>query len=281
MEKDLRGKWIVVTGANTGIGRVTAEKLAARGAKVTLACRSEEKTRPVLDAIRAAGGEADFEPLDLGELAQVRASAERLVARGTPVDVLVANAGLAGMRGATKDGFELSFGTNHLGHFLFTVLLAPRLREAKGARIVIVSSKAHYDAKAIDWDVLRKPTRSITALPEYAVSKLANILFAKELARRFGAGGPHTYSLHPGVIASDIWRRVPWPIRPILLRKMLTTEQGAETTLHCATSPDVAADDGLYYDRCKTKAPSALAEDAALAKKLWAKSVEYTGADLA
>src|SRR6516225_5809335 len=117
MERDLAGKWFVITGANTGIGRVTAEKLAERGAEVTLACRSEEKTLPVLDAIRAAGGKADFDRLDLADLPSVRASADRLAARGRPLDVLVANAGLAGPRGLTKDGFELIFGTNHLGHF--------------------------------------------------------------------------------------------------------------------------------------------------------------------
>lgn len=280
-ERDLSGTYAVVTGANTGIGRVTAEVLAARGASVVLACRSEERTRPVLDAIRAAGGDATFEALDLGELASVRACAERLLAKGRPIDLLINNAGQAGQRGLTKDGFELTFGTNHLGHFLFTVLLAPLLVKAPHARIVNVSSKAHYDAKGIDFEALRKPTRAITGLPEYSVSKLANVLFTRELARRLGKrSNVRSYALHPGVVASDAWRKVPWPVRVIMKMGMLTNEEGAKTTLYCATSPEVADHDGRYYDSSREKKPSALAHDDDLANELWKKSVEWTGADL-
>jgi NAD(P)-dependent dehydrogenase (short-subunit alcohol dehydrogenase family) len=270
--RDLTGKVFLVTGANTGIGRVTAETLARRGAKVFLACRSEEKTRPVLDAIRAAGGAAEFLALDLGSLASVRAAAQAFLDRGEPLHVLVNNAGLAGSRGQTKDGFELVFGTNHMGPFLFTTLLLPRLRESAPARIVNVSSKAHYDAKGIDWDALKRPTRTITSLHEYEVSKLCNVLFTKELARGKAGAGVRSYSLHPGVIASDIWRKIPWPVRPIMLRNMLTVEQGAQTSLYCATSADVADHDGRYYDDSREKKPSALSEDEGLAKELWAKS---------
>jgi NAD(P)-dependent dehydrogenase (short-subunit alcohol dehydrogenase family) len=278
--RDFAGKNVVVTGANTGIGRVTAERLAGRGAHVVLACRSEKKTRPVVDGIRSRGGSADFEPLDLGDLASVRACASRLAARLPAVDVLINNAGVAGRRGTTKDGFELSFGTNHIGHYVLTVLLAPRIRAAARGRIVTVASKAHLDVKAIDFERLRSPTRSVTGVPEYAVSKLANILFSKELARLLGPGGPHTYALHPGVIASDIWRRVPWPIRPLMKLRMISNEEGAQTTLYCATSPEVAEHDGRYYDSCCEKAPSDLAEDAQLASELWRRSAAWTGVDL-
>jgi NAD(P)-dependent dehydrogenase (short-subunit alcohol dehydrogenase family) len=278
--RDLAGRNVIVTGANTGIGRVTAEHLAARGAHVVLACRSEPKTQPVLDAIRAAGGTADFEALDLGDLSSVRACASRLIARFQAIDVLLNNAGVAGQRGVTRDGFELMFGTNHVGHFALTMLLAARLRAAPHARVVTVASKAHKDATGIDFDGVRRPTRSFTGLPEYAISKLANILFSKELARRLGPGGPHAYSLHPGVVASDIWRRVPWPIRPLMTRRMLSNEEGAATSLYCATDPAVAEQTGRYYDHCQEKAPSAVAEDDELARRLWAKSVEWTGVDL-
>ena len=281
MSTDLAGKNIVVTGANTGIGQATAEALAARGARVVLACRSEEKTRPVVEAIRAKGGEAELLALDLASLASVREAAEKLLAAGRPIDVLVNNAGLAGLRGTTKDGFEVAFGTNHLGHFLFTVLLAPLLRKAPGARIVNVSSMSHYDAKGIDWDALRAPTRAVTGLPEYAVSKLANVLFTAELARRLGPSGVHSYALHPGVVASDAWRQIPWPFRSLMKLFMISNEEGAATTLYCATSPEVAEHDGRYYDKCREKKPSRLARDEALAKALWEKSVEWTGADLA
>ncbi len=280
-DRSLEGRFIVVTGANTGIGRATAEALAARGASLVLACRTEERTRPVLDAIRALGaGEAQFVPVDLGDFASVRACAASIDAIGRPIDVLINNAGLAGKRGLTKDGFEMAFGTNHLGSFLLTMRLFPRLRAASRARIVNVASKAHYDAKGIDFEAVRKPTRTITGVPEYAVSKLANVLFAREVARRVGASGIHSYSLHPGVVASDAWRQVPWPIRPLIKLGMISNEEGAKTTLYCATSPEVAGEDGLYYDSCKKKTPSPLAQDEALARALWDKTVEFTGADL-
>jgi NAD(P)-dependent dehydrogenase (short-subunit alcohol dehydrogenase family) len=214
--------------------------------------------------------------MDLGSLGSVRRAAESFLGRDEPLHVLVNNAGMAGSRGLTKDGFELVFGTNHLGPFLLTTLLLPRLRASAPARIVNVSSKAHYEAKRIDWDALRRPTRAITSLPEYEVSKLCNVLFTKELARGKAGPGVRSYVLHPGVIASDIWRRIPWPVRPLMLRRMLTVEQGAQTSLYCATSPEVADHDGRYYDDQKEKAPSRLAEDVVLAKTLWEKSEAWT-----
>jgi retinol dehydrogenase-12 len=277
---DLAGRNILITGANTGIGRATAEALTARGAHVILACRSQEKTAPVVEALRAAGGSAESVALDLGDLDQIRRCAEGLLATDRPIHVLLNNAGLAGTRGLTRSGFELAFGTNHVGHFLFTVLLAPRLRASPSSRIVNVSSKAHFKAKGIDFEAVRKSTESITGLPEYEVSKLANVLFTKELARRLGPSGVRSYALHPGVVASDVWRRVPWPFRALLKLSMITNEQGALTSIHCATSPEVADHDGRYYDECREKTPNPLADDAALARSLWEKSVAWTGADL-
>jgi retinol dehydrogenase-12 len=279
-ERDLLGRHAIVTGANTGIGRVTAETLAARGASVVLACRSEERTRPIIEAIERAGGKARFEALDLSDFASVRACAERLLARDEAIHLLVNNAGMAGQRGLTKDGFEITFGTNHLGHFLFTVLLTPLLKKGAPSRIVNVASVAHYKAKGIDWTAIRESTHSITGTPEYAVSKLANVLFTKECARRLGSSGVHSYALHPGVVASDVWREVPWPVRPIMKLFMLSNEEGAATTLYCATSPDVASHDGRYYEKSKERTPSKLAQDEALAKELWEKSAAFTGADL-
>ena len=204
--RDLEGRFIVITGSNTGIGRVTAERLAERGARVVLANRSEDKTRPVLDAIRASGGAADFVPLDLADLASVRAASAQILAMDRPLDVLVNNAGLAGLRGTTKDGFEIAFGTNHVGHFALTLQLFPALRRAGHARIVNVASKAHYRAKSIDWDAVRRPTASVTGLPEYQVSKLANVLFTAELARRSRGAGVHSRlwrPVHHAAVDSD------------------------------------------------------------------------------
>jgi len=274
---DLAGKVALVTGANTGIGRVTAETLCRRGARVFLAGRSAEKTEPVVAALRAEGGSADYLPLDLGDLAAVRTAAESFLSLGVPLHLLINNAGLAGQRGLTRDGFELAFGTNHLGHFLFTMLLLPRLRETPPARIVNVSSKSHYQAPGIDFDALRESTRTVTGLPEYAVSKLANVLFTQELARGKAGVGVHSYALHPGVIASDVWRAVPWPFRSIMKRFMKSNEEGAQTTLYCATSPAVADHDGRYYDDCAERKPSPHADNPDLARTLWDKSAAWVG----
>jgi NAD(P)-dependent dehydrogenase (short-subunit alcohol dehydrogenase family) len=275
--RDLEGRVALVTGANTGIGLVTARELARRGARVFIACRSEERARAAADSIKSDTGEnVDALPLDLGDFASVRRSAEAFLAKGTPLHLLVNNAGLAGARGLSRSGFEIAFGVNHVGHFLLTRLLLPRLEQSAPGRIVNVSSKAHYDVKSIDWDALQKRTRSITGLPEYGVSKLANILFTSALAQRLTGKRVTTYALHPGVVASDVWRAVPWPIRGLMKRRMLTTEEGAQTSLYCATSPEAEQQSGLYYDECRVKEPSALARDAALAEKLWRESEAWT-----
>jgi retinol dehydrogenase 12 len=181
--------------------------------------------------------------------------------------VLINNAGVAGRRGLTKDGFELMFGVNHLGHFAFTAALLDCLTSS-GARIVNVASDAHYAAKGVNFDQLRRPARGITGMPEYAVSKLCNVLYTQELARRLAGTGVTSYSLHPGVVASDIWRRVPWPVRPLVTRRMLTVDQGAQTSLYCATSPELAMVSGRYYDNCAEREPSPVAT-AELARQLW------------
>lgn len=273
MTRDLAGKTYVVTGCNTGIGRVTAETLAARGAEVLLLNRSEEKTAPVLAAIEAAGGRARFVGIDLDDLASARATGESL--RSLPrIDGFIANAGLAGFGGLTKQGFEKMFGVNHLGHFVLTEWVLPVIAATPDARIVFVASKAHYQAKAIDWAALRRTTAHTTGLPEYAVSKLCNVLYAKSLAARL-EGKVTTYSLHPGVVASDVWRDIPAPVRGLMKLFMITNEEGAKTTLHCATDAGAGRETGLYYDRCKPVKPSKLALDASLAEALDARSREF------
>jgi NAD(P)-dependent dehydrogenase (short-subunit alcohol dehydrogenase family) len=234
-----------------------------------------------VEEICAAGGEARFLSLDLGDLASVRRAASELLDGGDPLHVLVNNAGLAGQRGTTRDGFELIFGTNHLGPYLLTRLLLPRLREtasrAGGARIVNVSSDSHDKARGFDWDAARRPTATVSGMPEYERSKLANVVFTKELARGHAGAGVHSYALHPGVVATDVWRGVPWPVRPIMKLFMISNEEGAKTTLHCATSPEVADHDGRYYANEREKAPNRVAEDLALGQELWARSEELVG----
>jgi retinol dehydrogenase-12 len=266
----------LVTGANTGIGRATAEALAARGGRVYLACRSEEKTQPVLAAIRSANGErsAEFLRLDLSDLGSIRNAAQEFLARDEPLHVLANNAGVGGQRGLTKDGFEINFGVNHLGHFLLSMLLMDRLKASAPARIVNVSSGGHYQARGIDFDAVRKPTQTYSGLREYAVSKLCNVLFTQEFARRRAESGVTAYSLHPGAIASDIWRRIPFPFR-LLTRLMKSVEEGAETSLYCATAPELEGTSGRYYDNCREKPPSAVATPE-LGAELWARSEEFT-----
>ncbi len=269
----MKGKVCLVTGANTGIGRVTALELARMGAEVVLMCRSEERTTPVVESIRAETGNdaVSFHALDLSSLAKVKASAEAYLATDKPIDVLVNNAGVAGWQGTTEDGFEVHFGVNHLGHFLLTNLLLDRVKSSAPARIVHVASQAHQRATPIDYDAIQTKTKTVTGFPEYQVSKLANVLFSAELARRLEGTNVNSYALHPGVVASDVWRKVPAPFRWIMKKFMISNEDGAKTTLHCATSDTVANETGLYYDECKPKKVNAIATDAA-AKELWERS---------
>ena len=280
MNQDLAGKVAVVTGANTGIGRVTAEVLASRGARVFLACRSREKTEPVVAAIREAGGTASFVALDLADLDSVRACAGELLAAKEPLHLLVNNAGLAGVRGLTEQGLEMTFGTNHLGHFLLTKLLLPSLvagaHGAGGSRVVNVASEAHRSVRAVDWASLERPAAGRAGIREYGVSKLANILFTKELSRRQAGSGVHAYALHPGVVASDIWRKLPGPVRAVAKLFMLSNEDGAKTTLYCATSAEAGGESGFYYEKSRPRRPSRLAEDAKLAHELWDRSEAWS-----
>ena len=270
---DLDGTTILITGANTGIGKATAQALAARGAEIFLACRSLRKTQPVMAEITAATGNHKLHllPLDLGSLASVRACADAFLATARPLHVLINNAGVAGRRGLTESGFELAFGTNFVGPFLLTQLLLDRLRDSAPARIVNVASDAHSNAKGIDFDAVRQPTKSRTALPEYAVSKLANVLHAQELARRLDGQRVTSYALHPGVIASDIWREIPGPVRSLMKLAMRSPEDGAKTSLYCATAPELAGESGLYYERSQHKRTGS-AVTPELARELWSRA---------
>jgi NAD(P)-dependent dehydrogenase (short-subunit alcohol dehydrogenase family) len=273
---ELTGRTFLVTGANTGIGLATATDLADRGGRVYLACRSRPKGEAAVGQIAAATGnqEVAFLPLDLADLASVRACAKAFLALGEPLHVLINNAGIGGTPGLTKDGFELVFGVNHLGHFALTLSLLDCLTASR-ARIVNVASDAHYQATGIDFSRLRRRTRGIAGMREYAISKLCNVLFTQELARRLDGTGVASYALHPGVVASDIWRRIPAPVRPLVTRRMLTVEAGARTSLFCATAPAAELVSGGYYENCAPRTPSAVAT-AELGKQLWEHSEAWT-----
>lgn len=279
---DLSEKTFLITGANTGIGRANVLALAERKAgRVIIAARSHERTAPVIAEMKSKNpdGVVDFVSLDLGSLAAVRKAADEVLEKAPTIDVLINNAGLAGLQGQTTDGFELAFGTNHLGHYLWTEKLLPLVQRAKQGRIVIVSSRGHYRAKkGIDFDAVKRPSATLSAFPEYCVSKLANVLHSNELARRLKGTNVTTYSLHPGGVASDIWKRRMGVFAVLLKPFLITNEQGQKTQLRCETSPELAHETGLYYDEEKSKTPAPLAQDVALQDELHARSAEWVKA---
>ena len=275
MADDLQGRTFLVTGANSGIGRAMVEALAARGGHVVLAARSEERTRPVLDGIRAQRPSAavEFLQVDVSDLASVRRAAATYLATGRPLDVLVNNAGVGGTNGLSADGFDLTYATNHIGPFLLTSLLLPAIERAPQGRIVNVSSIGHMQVKRIDWTLLERRTEPRkSGFLDYAITKLMNILHAKELARRLTGTRVTTYALHPGGVKSNIWRSLPRPVQWGLKLFLISNEEGAKTQLYCATAPELAGISGRYYDKSREVPPNRLAEDPALARELWTRT---------
>ena len=278
---DLPDRTFYVTGASSGIGRAMVEALAARGGSVVLAARSEERTRPVLNAIRARhpGARVELALVDVSDLRSVRRAAESFLATGRPLDVLVNNAGVAGTRTLSADGFDMTYATNHIGPFLLTNLLLPAVQRAPQGRVVNVSSVGHLQAKGIDWSMLDRRTEpGRSGFRDYAVTKLMNVLHAKELARRLAGTRVTTYALHPGGVASNIWRSVPQSFRWIIMRFLISNEEGARTQLYCATAPELAAETGRYYDKCREAPCNPLANDETLARELWVRTEAATAA---
>ncbi|MFT3923800.1 MAG: SDR family NAD(P)-dependent oxidoreductase [Myxococcales bacterium] len=277
MSDSLRNHVVLITGATSGIGLVATRSLLARGARVFATYRSGAKANQVFaDLPREDSERLSVLPLELGDFDSVQACAERFLATGLPLHVLVNNAGLAGVRGRTSSGFESAFGVNHVGHFLLTRLLLDRLLASAPARIVNVGSRAHRRVQGIDFARVTEPTRSLTGIHEYNVSKLANLLFSAELGRRLAGTGVHTYALHPGVVDTPFWRAVPAVVRPLLkLRGMISPEAGARTLLHCVGAPELAQESGLYYADCQVATPTTVARDGELASLLWQRSVAW------
>jgi len=282
----LEGKVVVITGANTGIGKYTALDMSRRGAKVVLLCRNVEKGEEAAEEIRKeTEGEVIVHRLDLSSLQSVRECAEQLGNSLEKVDILINNAGvMACPEARTTEGFEMQMGTNHLGHFLLTNLLLPLLkRAAPGARIVNVSSMAHQSG-TMQWDDLNWEKTPYSAIGAYSQSKLANILFSTELARRGEGSGVTVYSLHPGVINTDLGRHIKdtfgaigsmffWIAKPFIR----TVESGAQTSIYCAVEESIRDDSGKYYSDCREVRPSEKARSVEDAKRLWEVSEQLTG----
>lgn len=278
---DLTGQAIVVTGANVGIGFETARALAAHGARVSLACRNDTKAAAAADRIRELHPDARVEPrhLDLASLAGVRRFAEEL--DDEVLDVLVCNAGLfGGGYHETEDGFERTVGVSHIGHFLLVRLLLDRLRAGNGGRVVMVSSESHRTPRKLDFSKLPLTGDTYSDFVAYGQAKLCNVLFAKELQRRYGPQGVTAFSLHPGnLIATSIGRNSLLAKVVIQLVRPFTKSlaQGAATTVLCAAHPGVADLGGSYFSNCAPTRSSRESDDPEVAKRLWELSESWVG----
>ncbi|HSU95788.1 MAG TPA: SDR family oxidoreductase, partial [Gemmatimonadaceae bacterium] len=264
----MHGKICVITGANTGIGKAAAEALAALGAQIIMICRNRAKGERALADIAAAaaksgrGGGAELAIADLSSQAEIRSVASGILAAHPRIDVLVNNAGVAlNRRELTVDGIERTFAVNYLAYFMLANLLLPGLRAAGSARIVNVASNAHRRG-TLDFDNLQGE-RSYRNLRMYSESKLEDVMFTYALARRLAGTGVTANALHPGVVATEIWRQV--PVLDFLSRwLMLSPEKGARTTVYLAASPDVQGVTGQYFDKCKPASTIELSHDVAL-----------------
>lgn len=278
--RDLAGKRILVTGASGGIGKQTALELAARGAEVIIVGRSAEKTQAAADEISRASGEAvAFMLADLSSIASIRQLAKEFLAKHTTLDVLVNNAGaLNPKRETTVDGYERTFATNHLAYFLLTDLLLPALRAAGHARVVNVSSEAHVMG-ALDFSDLMAE-RKYGQWMQYGRSKLANIYFTRELARRVAGDDITVNALHPGFVASSFLAKggLYNVMRSLSRVFALDVVAGARTSVYLASSPEVAGVTGKYFRKCKERPLRKVAEDDEAARRLWAASEAYVAA---
>jgi NAD(P)-dependent dehydrogenase (short-subunit alcohol dehydrogenase family) len=283
---DLTGRVCVVTGASSGIGKVTARALAAAGARVVLVVRDEARGRAAIDEIVAAVPQApdvrerlELALCDLSRLDDIRRVGAELVARHPRIHVLVNNAGaIHQTRKLTADGLEMTFAVNHLAYFLLTKILLSTLKASAPARIVNVSSGAHTIGR-IRFDDLQSE-RGYVPMRAYAQSKLANVMFTYELARRLEGSGVTANCLHPGAVASGfgqndegLFNLAFRLVKPLLLSE----ERGARTSIYLATSPEVATTTGQYFARCKPKRSSKASYDVEAQRRLWDVSEELVG----
>jgi len=291
---DLHGKVAVVTGGSSGLGQETARALAEKGAHVVLTARDVAKGEGVAAGIRETTGNphVEVEALELGSLASIRDFAKRLLARQDTIHILVDNAGVMACPFAkTADGFELQFGSNHLGHFLTTCLLAPALRKGAPSRVVSLSSRGHHLSPVV-FDDIQFERRPYDKWKSYGQAKTANVLFAVGLERRLGAAGVHANALHPGAIMTELSRHLQMEDFEFLRTrnsgmKFKTVEAGAATSVFAATAPELEGRGGLYLEDCHVAkvndAPDALdgvksyALDAENAERLWRVSEELVG----
>ena len=279
---DLTGRTCLVTGATHGIGRATAEALAALGATVIVHGRDSAAVGAVCHEIARASGNAHVTGVvaDFASLAAVRRLAADVTARHARLDVLVNNAGTSARhRRLTSDGFEWLLGVNHLAPFLLTTLLLDKLKASAPARVVTVASRA-YRRGTLELDDLNWERRKYRSLKAYSDTKLANILFTRELARRVAGSGVTANSLHPGVVATNIFNQLGFFGRVFtMLAKplLLTSAEGAKTSVYLASAAEVAGVSGKFFDRCRERPLEPVASDDAGAQRLWERSEQLCG----
>ena len=277
----MKGKTCVVTGTTSGIGRETAVALAAAGASVVTVCRAPDRGERALEEIRRrSGGDVTLVVADLGSQRSIRALAARLIATLPRIDVLVNNAGLImDERVLTENGLETTFAVNHVGYFLLTRLLEPKLAASAPARVVNVSSRAHRSGTLRFDDLMG--ARGYDGWRAYAQSKLANVVFTYELARRLAGMGVTANSLHPGVIATNFGHTAPRLLRlgmSIARPFMKSPARGAETSIYLASSPEMEGVTGKYFESCRAVRSSDESYDRDIATRLWQVSEELTAA---
>jgi NAD(P)-dependent dehydrogenase (short-subunit alcohol dehydrogenase family) len=276
---NLEGRVVAITGANAGIGKETAVGLARMGATVVMTARDPARGAAALAEVRERTGSDRVEllPLDLADLASVRACATELLARYDRLDVLVDNAGLVmSRRTETANGFETTFGVNHLGHFHLTKLLLERLRASAPSRVIVLASDAHKFAfGGLRFDDLQS-RRRYRGFQAYSRSKLANIYFTRELARRMSGTGVTVNAVHPGYVDSRFGKDGDTRLDSVMGigAKLLaiSPEQGARTSIYLASSPDVDGATGTYWYKCTPAKLSKAARDDAAARRLWDES---------
>ncbi|KAM9319465.1 dehydrogenase/reductase SDR family member 13 [Gastrophryne carolinensis] len=273
-DASLAGKTVIVTGGNVGIGKMTALDMARRGARVILGCRNKDTAEAAVHDIRRLSGnnEVLFMKLDLASVASIKAFCKAFLSSEPRLDILINNAGLDA-KGKTEDGFNLVFGVNHLGPFLLTHLLLDRLKQCSPSRIVVLASSAHRRGR-INFKNLNPPGESwLEVFQTYCDSKLANVLFARELANRLQGTNVTCYAVHPGVVLTNLGRSLPYWLKvvvfPIAWLLFLTPVDGAQTSIYCAVEEGIEKYSGRYFANCQVKEVQPHARDDAVAKKLW------------
>ena len=268
----MENKRVLITGGNSGIGKVAAIELAKKGASLVLACRPGDKTDVALAEINAVATQAAINlPVDLASLESVRNLAGEFLGRYDALDVLINNAGVFPSRKKlTEDGFEMQIGVNHLSHFLLTELLLDVLKSTPSSRVVTVSSMLHKKGE-IDFASF-KGDKKYSSQTAYAQSKLANVLFSMELAKRLADNDVTSNCLHPGGVRTYIMRDLPWLVRKLVDLMFITPEEGAKTTIKLASDSDLANVTGQYFDQTELASCSQLAEDDDLRAQLWRES---------